>query len=86
MMEAIAASVQEAGFQPILNLGNTVGISRPHSRDIPENALGLAPLMGSPMTRTTSFSIFHPSSARQLGSKGAVSRTPCRSRAPTARR
>jgi ABC-type transport system substrate-binding protein len=75
MMNAIAASVQQAGFNLSLNLGEYGGyLQTTFLGDIPENALGLAPLMGSPMDpHNIFFSIFHPSSARHnWGPKGAV--------------
>jgi peptide/nickel transport system substrate-binding protein len=75
MMNAIAASVQEAGFNMELNLGEYGGyLQTTFLGDIPPNAFGLAPLMGSPMDpHNIFFTIFHPSSARHnWGPKGAV--------------
>jgi peptide/nickel transport system substrate-binding protein len=75
MMEAIAASVREAGFNLSLNLGEYGGyLQTTFLGDIPPNALGLAPLMGSPMDpHNIFFTIFHPSSARHnWGPKGPV--------------
>jgi ABC-type transport system substrate-binding protein len=75
MMEAIAASAQEAGFRIALNLGEYGGyISTTFLGEIPENHFGLAPLIGSPIDpHNIFFSVFHPSSARHnWGPKGAV--------------
>jgi peptide/nickel transport system substrate-binding protein len=75
MMDAVAASVQQAGFNLSLNLGEYGGyLQTTFLGDIPENAMGLAPLMGSPMDpHNIFFTIFHPSSARHnWGPKGPV--------------
>jgi ABC-type transport system substrate-binding protein len=77
MMEAIAASVREAGINIELSLGEYGGyLQTTFLGDIPENGFGLAPLMGSPMDpHNIFFTIFHPSSARHnWGPKGAVPR------------
>jgi peptide/nickel transport system substrate-binding protein len=75
MMDAIAASVEQAGFRLSLNLGEYGGyLQTTFLGDIPPNQMGLAPLMGSPMDpHNIFFTIFHPSSARHnWGPKGAI--------------
>jgi peptide/nickel transport system substrate-binding protein len=74
-MEAFAASAGEAGFKMNLNLGEYAGyLSTTFLGDIPPDAIGLAPLQGSPIDpHNIFFSVFHPSSGRHnWGPKGAV--------------
>jgi peptide/nickel transport system substrate-binding protein len=74
-MEAFAASAREAGFRMNLNLGEYGGyLATTFLGDIPPNAIGLAPLQGSPIDpHNIFFSVFHPSSGRHnWGPKGAV--------------
>jgi ABC-type transport system substrate-binding protein len=71
----VAASAGEAGFRMNLNLGEYGGyLATTFLGDIPPNAIGLAPLQGSPIDpHNIFFSIFHPSSGRHnWGPKGAV--------------
>ena len=74
-MEAFAASAGEAGFKMNLNLGEYGGyLATTFLGDIPPDAIGLAPLQGSPIDpHNIFFSVFHPSSGRHnWGPKGAV--------------
>jgi peptide/nickel transport system substrate-binding protein len=74
-MEAVAASAREAGFRMNLNLGEYGGyLATTFLGDIPPDAIGLAPLQGSPIDpHNIFFSIFHPSSGRHnWGPKGAI--------------
>ena len=74
-MDAIAASVSEAGINLTLNLGEYAGyLQTTFLGDIPANQIGLAPLIGSPIDpHNIIFSVFHPSSGRHnWGPKGAV--------------
>jgi ABC-type transport system substrate-binding protein len=65
-MEAFGASAAEAGFRMEFNRQEYGAyISTTFFGELGENALGLAPLMGSPMDpHNIFFTIFHPSSAR----------------------
>ena len=64
--EAFGSSAEEAGFRISFDFGEYGGyISTTFFGDIPENELGIAPLMGSPHDpHNIFFTIFHPTSAR----------------------
>lgn len=65
-MEAVGSSAREAGFRMEFNQQEYGAyISTTFFGNLSENALGLAPLMGSPMDpHNIFFTIFHPTSAR----------------------
>ena len=64
--EALGLSAAEGGFRIEFDFGDYGGyISTTFFGDIPENELGIAPLMGAPHDpHNIFFTIFHPSSAR----------------------